>query len=118
MDTHAQLVIRALTCMALGGITENTLRSCAGPQQGCQAKIADLDNALTAIDEDVVAFQIPVDDGWRVSMEIHQPAQNLPCPAFQDLPIHLLVPLSIPERQQLAFSFESLDICCMWSWRT
>jgi hypothetical protein len=38
-----------------------------------------------------------VDDGGRVAMQVHQPTQNLPGPAFHDLRIHKPVALAIPD---------------------
>lgn len=53
-------------------LTQDTLRGCSTTKQGSQPKVTNLDNTLTAIDEDVVTFEIPVND-WRcVTMQIHQ----------------------------------------------
>lgn len=54
--------------------------------QHCQAKITNFHNARRASDEDVLAFQVSVDDGWIVVVEELQAFQNLQTPALDDLP--------------------------------
>lgn len=79
----------------LQALTQHTLRSCPPSQQCGQPQITNLDNALTTIDEDVVAFEISVDDWRRMTMQVHQPTQDLPGPAFQDLWVNVLVAFAI-----------------------
>ena len=54
--------------------TEHGLWRSAGTQQRGQAEVADLDDSLSAVDEDVVALQVAVDDGRVVAVEVDQPA--------------------------------------------
>jgi hypothetical protein len=37
-----------------------------------------------------------VDDGWLMSMQVHQPLQDLPGPALEHLLINVLVLLAVP----------------------
>lgn len=78
------------------GRTQHRLRRSAGAQQSCQSQVADLDDPFRAIDEDVVTFEVTVDDGRVVAVQIYQAAQNLPCPTLQHLVVDHLVPLAVP----------------------
>mmetsp|Transcript_17782 Transcript_17782/g.53545 ORF Transcript_17782/g.53545 Transcript_17782/m.53545 type:complete len:298 (+) Transcript_17782:4301-5194(+) len=67
--------------------------SCA--QQSSKAQIANLHHTLAAVDEYVVALQVAVNDGRAVAVQIHQPTQDLPCPAFQHIIINEFVPFAV-----------------------
>ena len=67
--------------------TQHRLRRRPRPQKRRQTQIANLDDPLGAVDEDVVAFQVAVDDRRGVAVQIDEPAQNLPCPPLQDLDV-------------------------------
>lgn len=50
----------------------------AARQQSGEAQISDLDLTRVAVDVDLVASQIPVDDGRRLAVEVQQPQEHLP----------------------------------------
>jgi hypothetical protein len=82
-----------LCCSAL---TQHALRRGQPPPQRGQAQVPNLDLAAGAVDKDVIAFEVAVDDGGVVRMQVHQPLQDLPRPAPQHLLINVLVLLAVP----------------------
>ena len=77
-------------------LTKHTLGRCTRSQHRRQSKITNLDNALAAVNEDVVRLEVAVDDGRSVAVQVDEPAQNLPRPPLEDLGIDVLVPLAVP----------------------
>ena len=77
-------------------LTKHTLGRCTRSQHRRQPKIANLDDALAAVNEYVVGLEVAVDDGRSVAVQIDEPAQNLPGPPLEDLRIDVLVPLAVP----------------------
>jgi len=79
---------------------QDRLRRRARPKQRREAQVANLDDALAAVDKDVVAFQVPVDDRRRVPVEVHEPAEDLPGPPLEHLDVdRALVLLAVlPQR--------------------
>lgn len=70
-----------------------------GSTCACQCgkpQITNFDNALTAIDKNIVTLEVSVDDGGLVTMQVDQPAKNLPCPSLEHLIIRMLVAFAIP----------------------
>ena len=59
--------------------------------EGGQTEVADLDLAGGARDEDVVALQVPVNNGRVARVQKLEPPQNLTAPLFDDLQGHLLL---------------------------
>ena len=49
-------------------LTNDTHGSAEARQEGSKPKVTNLDLATCAVDEDVVRFEITVDDGWVVAM--------------------------------------------------
>lgn len=62
------------------------------PLEGGQTQISDLDRSGRAGDEDVVALEVPVDDGRRPGVQKMKALQDLSAPAAQDFDLHLLKP--------------------------
>ena len=82
------------------GRAQHRLRRGPRAEQRRQAEVADLDDALAAVDEDVVALEVAVDDRRRVAVQVHQAAQNLPGPPLEHLDVDrplVLLPV-LPER--------------------
>lgn len=77
-------------------LTQNTLGRSARPKQCCKPQVTNLDNAFTAIDEDVVTLEVAVNDRWSVTVQIHKTTKDLPCPALQNLTVHMLMLLAVP----------------------
>lgn len=65
--------------------SQHRLRRRPRAQQRREAEVADLDDALAAVDEDVVALEVAVDDRRGVAVQVDEAAENLPGPALQDL---------------------------------
>mmetsp|Transcript_18178 Transcript_18178/g.42550 ORF Transcript_18178/g.42550 Transcript_18178/m.42550 type:complete len:206 (-) Transcript_18178:669-1286(-) len=64
----------------------NRSSNCTGLLQRCgEPKIANHDLSTIAVDEDVIALQVPVDDGIRTSMQIIQAFQDLSTPVANHL---------------------------------
>jgi len=67
------------------GRSQHRLRRRPRAQQRRQAEVADLDDALAAVDEDVVALEVAVDDRRGVAVQVDEAAEDLPGPALEDL---------------------------------
>jgi len=69
--------------------TDDTLR--VGVVLECgQSKVADLDQSSRARDEDVVAFEIAVDDRWRPTVKEAEALEDLATPVLDDFDVDLL----------------------------
>lgn len=68
-ETHDSLEHRR-SSLSSRGPTQNTLWRSPSPKQSGEAKVTNLHNALTAIDEDVVTFEVPMNDGWCMPMKV------------------------------------------------
>jgi hypothetical protein len=51
-------------------------------EDGGESEVADLDITLVTIHEDVVALEVPVDDGWIMAVQVEQAAEDLPAPVL------------------------------------
>jgi hypothetical protein len=51
-------------------------------EDGGESEVADLDLTLVTIHEDVVALEVPVDDGWIMAVQVEQAAEDLPAPVL------------------------------------
>ena len=60
-----------------------------------EAEVADLDLALVAVDEDVVALEVAMDDGRRVGVEVGEAVEDLRAPAPHRRRAHPPVPLPV-----------------------
>lgn len=77
------------------GLTYHTLgKGCS--LEGGQAQVANLHRPCGSGDKDVVALEVPMDDGGRPGVQEQQALQDLPAPAAQDLGLHHLEPLQVP----------------------
>lgn len=79
--------------------TNDTLGK-GGPLQRGQAKVADLHRACGPRDEDVVALQVPVDDGRRSGVQEVEAFEDLAAPRAQHLDLHHLEALQVAARQK------------------
>lgn len=79
--------------------TNDTLGK-GGPLQRGQAKVADLHRARGPRDEDVVALQVPVDDGRRSGVQEVETFEDLAAPRAQHLDLHHLEALQVAARQK------------------
>jgi hypothetical protein len=61
-----------------------------------EAEVADLDLCVVAVDEDVLALEVPVDDPRLV--QERQPIEHLPAPLLDDLALDALGLVDVPER--------------------
>ena len=61
-----------------------------------EAEVADLDLGVVAVDEDVLALQVSVDDPRLV--QEGQPVEQLPAPLLDHLALHALRLVDVPER--------------------
>lgn len=52
-------------------------------QQGFQPQVSDCDLAAVAVDVDLVAPQVSMDDGRILAVQIVQTQQHLPCPPLR-----------------------------------
>ena len=70
----------------------------AGAQAGAQllSSARPLRALTRAVDEDVVALEVAVDDGRAVAVQVHQAAQDLVGPPLHHLLVNVLVPLAVP----------------------
>lgn len=68
-----------------------------GTFESGQPQISNLDRAGRASDEDVVALQVPVDDGRSACVQEVKPFEDLTAPALQQFQFHLLEPLQVPK---------------------
>lgn len=84
------------TCVKL---TNDTFSEWGTFERG-QAQVSYLDGARGAGDEDVVTFEVPVDDGRSARMQEVKPLEDLTTPALQQLQLHLLEPLQVPETKE------------------
>ena len=79
-------------CLSFFTYTVDSMRFA---KDGGQAQIPNLDLPLVPIDENVVAFEISVDDGRVMAVEIEEAHQDLPAPMlhYSDMhsPVHLPV---------------------------
>lgn len=78
-----------------GELTNDTFGK-GGPLEGGQAQVSDLDGAGGAGDEDVVALEVSVDDGWGSRVKEVEAFENLPAPTSQDLRLHHLEAFQVP----------------------
>lgn len=65
----------------------------AGGGGACEAKVADLDGAACAVDEDVVALDVSVNDRGSSGMEIRNACEDLLAPLSNRLDVLLDNPL-------------------------
>lgn len=77
-------------------LTNNTF-SKGGTFESGQPQVADLNGAGGAGDEDVVTLEVSVDDGRSARVQEVKPFEDLTAPALQQLQLHLLEPLQVPE---------------------
>ena len=67
--------------------------------EGGEAQVADLDRARGACDEDVVALEVPVDDGRGARVEEVEPLEDLPAPRVEHAPVDPAeAPQVLPQR--------------------
>lgn len=78
--------------------TDDTLCK-GGPLQRGQTQVPDLHRARGPRDEDVVAFQVPVDDGWGSGVQEVEAFEDLSAPRTQDLDLHDLETLQVAARR-------------------
>mmetsp|Transcript_3161 Transcript_3161/g.5419 ORF Transcript_3161/g.5419 Transcript_3161/m.5419 type:complete len:237 (-) Transcript_3161:439-1149(-) len=88
------LLLVQLRCHELW-CAKNALRSGEATPKRSQAQVTNLNDATGTVHKYVIAFEVTVDDGWIMSVQIHQALQDLPCPAFQHLLINVLVLLAV-----------------------
>lgn len=72
--------------MGEGGVAED----------GGEAKVADLDLAGVAVDEDVVALEVAVDYGGIVAVEVGEGAEDLAAPGLESAEADTGVALAVP----------------------
>ena len=58
-------------------------------REGGHAQITNLDLSAVTVDVDLVAPEVPMDDGRLLLVQIVQPCQDLPCPLAYSLQLHL-----------------------------
>lgn len=80
VDQLVVLFFIHLRCHELG--SPHAVHSVGLAEDGSKAEVPDLDLARVAVDEDVVAFEIAVDDGRVVAVEVGQSAQDLAAPVL------------------------------------
>jgi hypothetical protein len=86
------LLIVELGRHELGG-AEHRERCSPSRDIGGEPQVPDAEIARGSVDKDVVALEVPMDDGRDVGVQIEEPAQDLPAPALDDFPadnLHLL----------------------------
>jgi hypothetical protein len=66
-------------------------------KDGSQAQVANLDLTLVAIDEDIVTFEIPMDNRRMMTVEIQKTHQDLPASMLHCSDMNPLVHLPIPK---------------------
>lgn len=76
--------------------TEDTLGRRLVLDERSKAQVADLDDSRTAVDKDIIALEVAVDNGRVVTVQVHQALQHLPGPALEDALRDLLVLLTVP----------------------
>lgn len=76
--------------------TEDTLGRRLVLDERSKAQVADLDDARAAVDKDIIALEVAVDNGRVVTVQVHQALQHLPGPALEDTLRDLLVLLTVP----------------------
>lgn len=86
--------------LACGGLQDRTYDTLGkrSPFESGEAQVSNLDRSSGAGNEDVVTFEVAVDDGRRPGMKEVQPLQNLSAPTAQDFDLHLFKPLQISAR--------------------
>jgi DUF1009 family protein len=67
-------------------------------QDGSKAKVPNLDLAGVAIDEDVVALEVTVDDGRVIAVEVDEGTEDLATPVLDGMQPHTLVLLPVPKQ--------------------
>lgn len=76
-------------------------RLCARPIfQCCQSQISDFDGPGCSRDEDIVALEVSVYDGWRPGVQEGETFQNLLTPPLQDFGVHFAQTPQVPERKK------------------
>ncbi len=78
-------------------LTDDALGEAGSLERG-QAQVPDLYAPRGARDEDVVTLQVPVDDGGGPSVQKVQSFEDLTTPPLQELRLHLLKTLQVPEQ--------------------
>lgn len=73
------LKLRLLFCGPNVFLTYDTFGE-GGPLQRGQSQVSDLHRARGTRDEDVVALQVPVDDGWGPGVQEVETFKDLPAP--------------------------------------
>ncbi len=80
----------------MSGLTDHALGEAGSLERG-QTQVPDLHAPRGARDEDVVTLQVPVDDGGGTSVQKVKSFEDLTTPSLQELQLHLLKTLQIPE---------------------
>lgn len=72
-------------------------------EDGGEAEIPNLDLASVAVDEDVVALEVPMDDGGVMAMEVGQGTEDLAAPVLDGTQPHtpMLLPVPTQHRQHI-----------------
>lgn len=78
--------------------TDDTLCK-RGPLQCGQTQVPDLHRARGPRDEDVVAFQVPMDDGRGSGVQEVEAFEDLSAPRTQDLDLHDLETLQVAKKK-------------------
>lgn len=71
--------------------------------EGGQAQVPYLDRPRGAGDEDVVAFQVPMDDRGSPAVEEVETLEDLPAPVLEDFHVYLFEPLYVPASSVVMF---------------
>lgn len=79
-------------------VPTNDTFSKGGTFESGQAQISYFHRASGAGDEDVVTLEVTVNDGWCACVQKVKPFEDLTTPALQQLQLHLLEPLQVPEQ--------------------
>lgn len=78
------------------GLAYNTMSRLEISKHGGKAKVTNLDLCQMTIDEDVVTFEVSVDDRRIVLMQVDKAIKNLACPVLDCSNVHSLVSFPIP----------------------
>ena len=78
-------------------LTDDTLCE-RGLLECSEAQVSDLDGGVGSGDEDVVTFEVSVQDWRRARVQEVKSLQDLKTPALQQLQLHLTEPAQVPAR--------------------